>query len=667
MTRVFIYDVNGIKMFVRDRKVKSSTGKYIEYTYIVENKWNPVLKKYQQKTIASLGRKDQLVDKAVFDKIILALKAFEKRKGQRLINKAYVVDSLSNEGFCSLSKDYGVYWLTEKLIGKLSFDKIIKETALKDKDKKVSFKNILASLTALLAHRLTRSQDKLSELATFKWFTKDLFFPQKPKLDLNYLYRTLDFLLSNKDKIEKEYYEENRNLFNQELDLVLFDTTTVYYWGEKGEAGIKHKDKDKYDEALLRYGRPSKDKRSDLKQLIVGVLMTEEGMPIAHETFPGNQLDVISFPEIIKKVKKKYSIGKVIFIADKGMISEENLRTLEHQGLEYILGVKLRKLPLPLRKTLVDNMDKDKMKEVRPDLYSAEFKMSRFLQKGSLWPYPTKDKPKRMVLGKRIIDELARKIYQRLDFYQSRTASKEKDLKDIKERILKRRYFICFNPFVAKDKQEKREFFKKIIKDKIKYKKNKDWIVKNGYKKYLKFNKLEPKLDKEKLKAEKHYDGKWILLTNSQIVSPALATRRYKTLRLIEQGFKDLKSQINIRPIFHSKEERIKAHVFVAFLALVIRRYLCRQLNPTSQTTGRRFIKKLNDIKAVEVDKKDQVWVRTEIGRKTLNHLKILKITPPQKLLLDRRKYIKPKREKQTKTKQKTNRYGGRNLTLPLF
>jgi len=92
--------------------------------------------------------------------------------------------------------------------------------------------------------------------------------------------------------------------------------------------------------------------------------MTEDGMPIAHETFPGSQSDLVSFPEIIKKVKKKYQVKKLVFIADKGMVSEENLRNLEDQEMEYILGVRIRRLSPILKKTLIlNNLDKRRDEE----------------------------------------------------------------------------------------------------------------------------------------------------------------------------------------------------------------------------------------------------------------------------------------------------------------
>lgn len=375
--------------------------------------------------------------------------------------------------------------------------------------------------------------------------------------------------------------------------------------------------------------------------------MTEDGIPIAHETFPGNQVDLVSFPEIITKVKKKYNIKRIIFIADKGTVSEENLRQLEDENItegqkfEYILGVRIRKLPPALKKTLILNIQKEDMKKIKDNLYSREFKIKDFLRQGKK--------------GRQIIKELVEVIYKNLDYYRSHTGEEKKDKENIKQRILKRRYFVCLNPFVAQDKQEKRKFFRKVIANKIKYQQNKQWIIKNGYKKYLKIKDLDLELDEERLNQEKYYDGKWILITNNQTMSPALAVFRYKSLSLIEQGFKDLKSLIKLGPIFHFKDQRIKAHVFVSFLTLILKWYVCRKLDSVSRTTGYRFIEKINNLKAIAVDEKTPVLVRTAIDKATIKNLKLLKMKIPSKVIIDRRRRPKAPPRRAGRPKKQAN------------
>ena len=616
-------------MFVRTYNKRLKDGSIASHAYLVKNSWNSFKKKTQQRIVASLGRIEDLPHSGVIEEIITSLDRFARKQGFAALSKGIVLSDLSSRRFLKKTYDWGSLILVEHLLKSLSFTNILTDCSNIDKDKKISRQKLLAAMTALLAYQL-QGNSTASERKACLWYQDKVFLPNKQSFKKDDFYRTLDFLIKHKDEIEKQYYEKNKDLFNQELELVLFDTTSISYWGEKGEAGRKIRTDP--DQALLRYGF-SKDHRADLKQLIIGSLMTEDGMPIAHETFPGSQSDLVSFPEIIKKVKKKYQVKKLVFIADKGMVSEENLRNLEDQEMEYILGVRIRRLSPILKKTLIlNNLDKEGMKKIKDNLYAKEFKIKDFLKQGGK--------------GEKIIDGLVSIVYKNLDFYKTRTGPEEEDKQNIRKRILKRRYFICFNPFAAEDNQRKRRFFRKIIANKIKYRQNKEWIVKNGYKKYLKVDNLKIQLDKKRLNQEHHYDGKWILITNSQTMSAGLAVHRYKSLTLIEQGFRDLKSLIKVRPIYHFKEERIKAHVFVSFLALIIKWYLYRQLDSLSQTRGREFIGKMNDLKAVEIDKQHKVFVRTEINPKLQKQMKTLGMTIPSKIILDQRPVKEQRRKK---------------------
>ncbi len=192
----------------------------------------------------------------------------------------------------------------------------------------------------------------------------------------------------------------------------MFDTTGIKYWGEGKDAGI------------LQHGY-SKEKRSDLKQIIVGILMTKEGDPIACEIIKGNEADVNSFEKIVEKIKSKYTIGKIIWVADRGMISKKNIERLNELKQEYILGVRMRQFDKQRRKELLNPKD---MWEVRDNLYVKEV-----------------------------------------------------------EKEGEGRYIICYNPEEAANRHHKRIAFKHHLNKKISSRTAKDWMIKNGYKKYIEF------------------------------------------------------------------------------------------------------------------------------------------------------------------------------------
>jgi len=588
-------------MFVR----KNTVGN-ITYLTLVENIWNPIKKKYNQNKIASLGKLSDLeYQNHRIEKMVTALDLFCKRYGIATISNGIILtDITENEEIVSSSYDFGVHKVASFVLSELGITQTIRVLSHPE----ISKEKTIASAEGLIAHHLMPKSD-VSERSTYAWHKDNLYIPEKIPLGMMDFYRTLDVLIENKDTIEKEYYGRNRDLFNGKLDLVLFDTTSVYYWGAEELAN---------EDDLLRYGF-SKDGKGNLKQLIVGVLMTTDGVPIAHEVFPGNTADVNAFSSIVKTLKEKYSIDKVILIADRGMVSEDNLISLEQSGLSYLVGIKMRQLPASLKTKFLVPLDEEEERyelefidKLRDNLYTKEFPVSKFSD-----------------------SEISDLFIEKIKKGKSATFDEE----ILREQIKKRRFFVCLNPYVAAKKKKDREFFTRIIERKISSTPTKEWVIKNGYKKYLKFDKgLSPSIDYERLRDEETYDGKWILLTNDKHMSSYSAGTYYKSLQFVERGFHDLKSLISMQPVFHYTERRIRAHIFVAFLTLIVKWYIFRKLNQYSQEEGRKFLSEATNLKAVLVDKTSSVYLRTEITPVIRDGFAKLSMKLPGKLLFDGRK-----------------------------
>ena len=599
-------------MFVRVREQKIK-DKVFSYAYLVKNEWNPFRKKHIQKIVASLGNVRDLPVDGTIEKMIIALDNFANKMGFTSLSNGIVLQDVSDEKLLARTYDWGSMILTQQILKNLSLDKIIEGSHAKAKTKEIAKEKFMMAVTAILAGRFYHRNDA-SERSTHLWYTDKVYLPDKITLTDEDFYRSLDVLIESKDEIERRYYEQNLNLFNGKLDLVLFDTTSVYYWGAEGPSEEKD---------LLQYGF-SKDGKGNLKQLIVGVLMTTEGVPIAHEVFPGNTADVNSFSRIVTILKEKYQIDKVILIADRGMVSEDNLVHLEQSNLSYIVGIRMRLLPQSLKRKLLVPLDEEEeryemefMDKAADNLFVKEFPVSKFTDN-------------------EINDLFLEKI--------KRGKSATFDEATLREQIKKRRFFVCLNPFLKQKHKKDREFFTRIIERKIRNTPTKEWIIKNGYKKYLKFEKgLSPSLDYDRLRDEEIYDCKWIVMTNEKGISSYTAGTYYKTLQTIERGFRDLKSLITVQPIFHYKEGRIKAHVFTCFLSLILKWYICRQINQYSQIEGRRFIGRMIDLKAVAVDSSIPLYVRTALSPQTQEEMKKLKMKIPGRIILDgRQKTITP-------------------------
>lgn len=497
--------------------------------------------KPKRKTVCHLGKKG---DPKIETKL--------KEMANKLNMTAGIYDAVDihNDIFTMWSKHIGPKLVFRKLWEDLKFDFILHS-------------NHHEPIFMMVINRLC---DPQSKLACMDW-KEEVYEPLWDDIKLHDLYLALDWLMKNKEIIELQLFNNIRNLFNQSIDLMLFDTTSVSYWG-KGE----------YAPNLLKRGH-SKEKRSDLKQLIVGLLMTQAGIPVGHEVFSGNQVDVRSFPQIISKVKDKFGfLSRIVWVCDRGMISESNISLLENIKHEYIIGVRMRMLNAAQQQVLLVDKLKD-FKKIHDNLYVKEVILD--VEVG----IPEEE-------NKSItVDKDKNKAINELDGKKGK-----KNKKEIKTKIVKRKFIVCHNPEKADEDAINREQFKEIIQKKVLEKTDKSWIMKNGYKKYLKLKEdIIESIDYEKLEKEKIYDGKWVLLTNTNLSYEEVA-KYYKSLWQIESAFRELKSSLDVKPMYHWVDRRIKGHIFICFLALVME--LCFR-NKLGKKVS--YIDVMHDLKKLQV------------------------------------------------------------------
>lgn len=167
---------------------------------------------------------------------------------------------------------------------------------------------------------------------------------------------------------------------------------------------------------------------------------------------------------------------------------------------------------------------------------------------------------------------------------------------------------------MAEIDKKKREYFQQIIENKVEFSTAKEWIVKNGYKKYVNIKKMTIELNRERFKEDELYDGKWALITNTELSTGKLVGA-YKDLASIERHFRDLKSELEVGPVYHHTEKRIRSHIFVCFLALQLKVALSKRLKERSQDLSySRAMRHLSRIKAVKYTTKGvKVTIRTDI------------------------------------------------------
>lgn len=485
-------------MFARVKK----SGKY-QYLQIVEN--TKVAGKVKQRVIATVGRLDQLHDKGRVETLIQSLSRYSERA-------LLILTGQSDPDAVTIT--IGPALIFERLWKNTGIKQAIKKLL---KGRKFEFDVERAVFLTVLHRLMTSGSDRYCD----RW-RRDFAIAGTGHIELHHLYRAMAFLgeeledqslasdLSprcNKDLIEEDMFKTWRNLFTG-LELVFFDTTSIYFEGEGGDS--------------LGERGFSKDHRPDLKQMVVGVVINDEGRPICCEMWPGNTADVKSLIPISQHLRKRFDIQRFCIVADRGMISSGNLKHLEEHEIPYILGTRMRKDKEVQEEVLTCG---GRYKEVRPPGLSSKD------------PSPLK-------------------------------------VKEV--RHMDRRYIVCLNERQAAKDRLTREAIIEALKEKIP-KGPKGLVGNKGYRRYVKMEKGSTSIDFDKVKKEARFDGKYILRTNTDLPADQVAIK-YKELWQVERVFRDVKSMFESRPIFHQRDDTIRGHVFCSFLALVLRKELERQL-----------------------------------------------------------------------------------------
>ena len=258
----------------------------------------------------------------------------------------------------------------------------------------------------------------------------------------------------------------------------------------------------------------SKDRRPDENQMIVGAILDERGRPIASPMWPGNTTDAKTLIPVANSLKERFGVEGITLVADRGMVGEKNMKALSEAGFSYILGVKMRLEKVAMRSVLS--------------------RAGRY---------------------KEIADNLRVKEVTHED----------------------KRYIVCVNPEEQRKDASAREAIVSALEEKLKT--GALTLVGNsGYRKYLKAVKGSVSIDAAKVKEDSKYDGKWVLITNTDLPADEVAVK-YKELWQVEAIFKETKSVLETRPIYHQNDASICGHVFVSFLALVLMKELKSRLD----------------------------------------------------------------------------------------
>ena len=530
-------------MYVREKTINGYT-----YLYLVESVRENGRTK--QRIIKNLGRKEQVLENGDLERFITSVGRYTE---QAMVLSAFDKGELIGLATRRIGPPllFGRLWETTGI--KTVIDRLLLERAFAFPVERSVFTSVL--------HRLMVSG---SDRSCEQW-QKDYAIPETDGLQLHHFYRAMAWLgeeldedqqegathvpRCTKDVIEEKLFAHRRDLFT-DLSLVFLDTTSLSFTGKGGET-------------LGRRGK-SKDHRPDLMQMLLAVVMDGDGRPVCTEMWPGNTADVTALLPIIDRLRSRFAIGQVCVIADRGMISKATMQGLEERKLEYILGARER-IDTMIREVVLED------KAPFTPLCITKAKGKAALKEGKQ-PRP-----------------------------QDETQLWVKEVK-----VGETRYIVCKNEIEANKDAADRTAVLQALEEQLKQN-DKTLIGNSAYRRFLKAGgKKSEKVfqtDPGKVADEARFDGIFVLRTNAKI-SALQAVLRYRDLWQVETLFRDAKSLLDTRPIFHSSDAAIRGHVFCSFLALVLKKDLADRCTASDfKPEWAEVLRDLDRLQDIEINK----------------------------------------------------------------
>jgi transposase len=555
-------------MYLRSTKRKNKDGSIVEYFQLAHNERHPVTRKPVAKIIHNFGRTDQL-DREQLVRLcrsiarVCDLTVVDTHNDNEDAAKidAYLAGGLKIDRTVELGLILAIEALWDKIGLRKTFCDIARANKLP-----------LGYERALLAMTANRLCSPESKLGVWDRWLDTVYLPSCQGLKLRHMYEAMDMLYSHAAEVEETVFFYVANLFNLEVDLIFYDTTTASFTTDYED------DPDDTDASLRQFGHSKEGTWST--QVVVALAVTREGIPVRSWVLPGNTTDVNTV-EKVRSDLRGWNLGRAMFVADSGMNSQDNRTELSRACGKYMLACRMANV--------------------------AEIKRDVLSKKGRYTVFKDNLQAKEVIVG----DGVRRKRY--ILCFNPKEAKRQR-----------------------KHREEVVALLERELESHPKSEASAQWAIgllaSRRYKRYLRVTKSGLiRIDRGAIRQAAKYDGKWVLETNDDTISLEDAAMGYKGLMVIERCFRSLKrTQIKMTPMYHWLSRRIESHVKICVLALMIERIAERTCGqPWSKIC--RALKQLQVTKFFHLN--NRVYLRNEISADTRNILKKLDIKPPKQLI----------------------------------
>lgn len=518
------YPVCSRAVYVKTTKRENKSGT-VRYLHLAHNAWDPAKGRAVPKVLFTFGREDQLDRDAVKRLVVSLSKLLEP-------GEALAATAASDLEFVS-SVPFGGTYVLDHLWRQLKIDQIVARVGQPKRGRPRDMTTTERVLFALVANRALAPSSKL---AAADWITNDTHIDGLTEIGEQPCYRAMDWLHEVTDDLDKQVFNQVATLLNLEVDLLFFDTTSTYFELEtpdpavardEGGRPIEHSEADGQANSEANHGGfrvygKSKDARDDLPQIVIGMAVTRDGIPVRCWCWPGNASD----QSVIRQVKdemRDWTLSKIVWVTDRGFSCAANRRYLRQGEHAYIIGEKLR--------------------SGSPEVTAALSRQGRYTE-----------------------------IAENMRVKQVQISHTD-------------RFVICHNPEAAQRDKHTRDqlvaHLQELIADTDKLSEFKRGEVrgkiagKPGLNRYLRATPTgKLRIDQARIKAEANLDGKYLLRCSDPHLSAEDIALGYKQLLEVERGWRDMKQIIDLRPVYHRLEERIRAHVVLCWLALLLIRII---------------------------------------------------------------------------------------------
>src|SRR6266498_184661 len=533
-----------VVMYLRFSQRANADGTVVRYVALAHNR--RVDGKVKPDVLMNLGR----VDRLDVDGLLRLAASIRKHFGDGDGGLTDSAEAGEASGAAPMevvdARPIGTAWLLDALWAKLEVGTSIKRIA----DGRRFTTAVERVLFALVCNRAIAPMSKLSAA---EWVTEDVVIPGLGGMDDDQAYRAMDLLVEadTQGQVQEAVFFAVANLLNLEVDLLFFDTTSTYFEADDEDQDEPDQGAGAGRAGFRRYGK-SKDHRDDLPQIVIGLAVTRTGIPVRCWCWPGNTQDQTLLAEV-KDDLRAWKLGRVITVVDRGFSAADNLAYLRRAGGHYIAGMRLRDGGELVEAAL---SRQGRYQQVRDNLRVKEVRLDGTDQRFVICYNPDqaiRDKTNREDAIARIQAELERIKAQR---ERDRTRQMNDKARTKAEAThLRAECALRDHPALGR------------------------WLRQQPNGRLV--------IDRAKVKAEQRLDGKYLLATSDPDLSAADTALGYKNLLEAERGFRDMKTELLLRPVFHRLEHRIRAHVLLCWLALLLTRVAERTYGQTWRRINR--------------------------------------------------------------------------------